>query len=197
MDHPVGASVVLVGVGIGVVLVSAMRAVRGVSPREEATFHRVNGAPDAWFPFVFVPMQFGTYVTTPALATVAWATGRHTGAIAIFASGTGAWLLAKVVKRIAARGRPQHALQHDVVLRGPHEGGTGFPSGHAATSMALAIVLSVVLGGWWWPPLLLLAVVTAFARMYVGVHLPLDLAGGAGIGTAVAGITLLVVGTLG
>jgi undecaprenyl-diphosphatase len=187
----------LSAIGVSGVIVSATIAVRGVSAREGSLFRRVNGAPDRWFLFVYVPMQFGTYITTPVLATIAWTTGRHTGAIAVFAAGTCSWVLAKIVKRIAARDRPQHALQHDVSLRGPHEGGSGFPSGHAATSMALAIVLGTMLGGWWWALVLVLAAVTAFGRMYVGVHLPLDLVGGAGIGSAVAGLTLLMAGTLG
>jgi undecaprenyl-diphosphatase len=95
---------------------------------------------------------------------------------------------------VAARGRPPHALGGEVRLRGPKEGGSGFPSGHAATSTALAVVLGVALGGWWWPILIGLAALTWFGRMYVGVHLPLDIVGGVGIGLAVAGVTLSVAG---
>ena len=60
-----------------------------------------------------------------------------------------------------------------------------FPSGHAASSFACAVVLA-----WAVPkltvPLLLLAAAIAWSRVYVGVHYPLDVVGGAVLGVAVA-----------
>jgi undecaprenyl-diphosphatase len=63
-----------------------------------------------------------------------------------------------------------------------------FPSGHASSSFACALVLA------WAAPrltamLLVLAAGIAFSRVYVGVHWPLDIAAGALLGVAVA-ITL-------
>jgi membrane-associated phospholipid phosphatase len=62
-----------------------------------------------------------------------------------------------------------------------------FPSGHAATSFAAATVLSFA---WprWAPAFYLLALAIGFSRVYVGVHYPLDIVGGAllGIGVAIA-----------
>jgi undecaprenyl-diphosphatase len=60
-----------------------------------------------------------------------------------------------------------------------------FPSGHAATSFACAALLA-----WLTPlpkvPLFVLAALIAFSRVYVGVHYPLDVIGGAVLGLAVA-----------
>jgi undecaprenyl-diphosphatase len=60
-----------------------------------------------------------------------------------------------------------------------------FPSGHAATSFAAATILAFA-----FPrlalPLLVLALAVGFSRIYVGVHYPLDIAGGALIGVVVA-----------
>jgi membrane-associated phospholipid phosphatase len=63
--------------------------------------------------------------------------------------------------------------------------GDSFPSGHAATSFAGAALLARVLPGRW-PVLFVLAAGIAFSRVYVGVHYPVDVVGGAILGTLVA-----------
>ena len=64
-------------------------------------------------------------------------------------------------------------------------GNPSLPSGHAATSFACAAVLA-----WVTPlprvPLFVLATLIAFSRVYVGVHYPLDMLGGAALGLIVA-----------
>jgi undecaprenyl-diphosphatase len=60
-----------------------------------------------------------------------------------------------------------------------------FPSGHAATSFAAATVLSFARPRWA-PAFFLLALAIGFSRVYVGVHYPLDIAGGAVLGMSVA-----------
>ena len=61
-----------------------------------------------------------------------------------------------------------------------------FPSGHAATSFAAATVLTLARPRWA-PAFYLLALAIGFSRVYVGVHYPLDIVGGAALGIAVAG----------
>ena len=75
----------------------------------------------------------------------------------------------------------------DVVLLLPHGADSGFPSDHTAVAFALAAAMGLYRARFG-IVLLALASVIAFARVFVGVHYPGDVAGGAliGIGVAVA-----------
>ena len=71
----------------------------------------------------------------------------------------------------------------------PHD--HSFPSGHAATSFAAASILTAFAPRFA-PAWLLLAVAIAFSRVYVGVHYPLDIVGGAVLGVVTALLLLAI-----
>lgn len=107
-------------------------------------------------------------------------------AIATAATVWTADLLASALKAAAGRERPYEAVPAaDPLLR--WDLGSSLPSGHAATSVAGAVILAYLLGRWrlW---LGLLAAAVAFSRVYVGVHYPLDVLAGGALG-AVVGVT--------
>ena len=94
------------------------------------------------------------------------------------------------LKHATNRRRPEETLDGiDVLVTTPST--PAFPSGHAATSFAAAIVLSVALPALA-PALLILAALVGFSRLYVGVHFPLDVLAGAALGAAVATALLLL-----
>jgi membrane-associated phospholipid phosphatase len=153
----------------------------GITSREEALFRAANDAPDELTVPVRSVMQMGTFITVPIAATVAFLAGRRELAAALGLGGTAAWMLAKQAKPFGGRPRPA-AILDGVRTRERIEGDLGWVSGH--TAVATTIAATTWVGGprWLRPFLLGGVVTTAYGRMYVGAHLPLDLVGGAGLG---------------
>ena len=94
-------------------------------------------------------------------------------------------LLATALKTAVDRPRPFEAIaEPDPLITGTVA--SSFPSGHAATSAAGAVILSVLVGRGVWRWLAPLALLIGFSRVYVGVHYPADVLAGALLGAAVA-----------
>ncbi len=106
-------------------------------------------------------------------------------------------------KNMFERLRPTHdpGLEGMVHTVNNYFGGRyGFVSGHASNSFAIAVFLSVLLGAEYkcFTPLVLFwAALVSYSRIYLGVHFPGDVMGGAILGTVfgviVATITHLII----
>jgi undecaprenyl-diphosphatase len=117
---------------------------------------------------------------------------RPTLLLAVLAADGIADLLARTIKSLVDVQRPAFRYAEPKALV-PVPKDHSFPSGHAATSFACATVLALAFPRFA-VPLYLLAVAIGFSRIYVGVHYPLDVLGGAVLGIAVA-IALLRLGS--
>jgi len=92
--------------------------------------------------------------------------------------------LAAQIKDLVSRIRPCHALTQVNLLVGCG-GSYSFPSGHAANIFTAMVFLSLRYKKYS-PLFLAIAVAVAYSRVYVGVHYPLDVLGGAMLGTLTA-----------
>ncbi|MFU8887510.1 MAG: phosphatase PAP2 family protein [Trueperaceae bacterium] len=72
--------------------------------------------------------------------------------------------------------------------------GPGFPSGHAQSSLTFWGLAALLAGRRWFTVLaLLIVVLVAFSRLYLGVHVPLDVAGGLALGALMVGLAIVAV----
>ena len=154
-----------------------------VSVLEERIFRAVNDAPDPLHAAVWPVMQMGSLgAVVVAAASVRRRTHDPRAAALVGIAGTAVWGGIKLVKPLVGRGRPA-ALLADVKVRGPAQTGLGYPSGHAAVSMTLACLATGSTPAR--NAALTAAFLTGLSRMYVGAHLPLDIAGGVAAGLLV------------
>jgi undecaprenyl-diphosphatase len=91
--------------------------------------------------------------------------------------------IASGLKGVFDRDRPPSRYpEPEPLVSVPHT--HAFPSGHATTGFACAVVLGS-LAPRLRAPLLVLAALVAWSRVYVGVHYPLDVVAGAFLGVAI------------
>jgi undecaprenyl-diphosphatase len=103
--------------------------------------------------------------------------------IAVALADLAADSLAAALKAATSIDRPPLRYVHPKALVSLPSG-SSFPSGHTSTSFACATVLSFFVPRAA-PAFYLLALAIGFSRIYVGVHWPLDVVGGAVLGVAV------------
>jgi undecaprenyl-diphosphatase len=137
---------------------------------------------------VFLPLSFAGALGLPWVVLASalrwrWRGGERLALPAAAATIVGGWAAGKGMKKLAFRERPCHGNGPDAVTRCPDS--SSFPSDQAAAAFAGAATLAAA-----FPelalPLYAAAAATAFARIYVRVHHPSDVAAGALAGVAVA-----------
>jgi undecaprenyl-diphosphatase len=189
-------TVVAVGVAAVVLAVTAaVAATTPVSTFELDVFAALNGAPAVLAWLVWVVMQAGSVGGGLAVALVVFGMLRDArGAVLGVAAVLIAWLSARALKAVVARGRPADVLDAVDTLFEPVLRSDGFPSGHSAVAFALATVVAPSLAGRWRVVPFVLAAVVGLGRLVFGAHLPLDVVGGAALGVVVGGLLLLGTG---
>lgn len=131
--------------------------------------------------------DLGSVYSVVGVATVLAATGRRRLAGDVLGVGVVAWNVAQLSKTRVRRLRPFEADGVRRLIRKPT--GSSFPSGHAAVGVAMFTMLADrSRGGLSRRLLQSLGAYVAFSRIYVGVHYPTDVLGGAGMGMALGAL---------
>lgn len=196
-DERLLASIAVV-LGLVVVTLGALAVGEGDPlPGETGTVEWWNGLPGAVGWPLRAIMQLGTlWVALVVLAATLWRF-RRVGMLAPAAlalSVAVAFRLDNVIKDVVERPRPFDVLP-DLVAR-DHVGGFAYPSGHTTMAVATVAALHPVLPRRARVVAWAAALLTALARLHVGAHWPLDLVGGAALGTAIAAAAWLLVDLL-
>ena len=137
-----------------------------------------------------VVMQAGSRGAIPVVAAVLLVLRRVRPAVAALVGGWLAWAAAVVAKDLVDRARPTAALLERSVREVVEA--SGYPSSHAAISAALAtvVVLGLRLRAGPAAAVAAVAVLTAVARVHLGVHWPLDVVGGAAAGVVAGALAV-------
>ncbi len=102
-----------------------------------------------------------------------------------------AWLGANAAKAVANRPRPYQSVSGAVLRQAPAHG-TSFPSSHTAVALGLCLAIIPYLPRPGVALALVYVALVAWSRVFLGVHFPLDVLGGAGLGLMAGAVTLLV-----
>ena len=137
---------------------------------------------------------FGTNITLLPLVTIAavwlWRRGRTGLALHLFVMQVGAFTMNPLLKGFFDRPRP------DLWEMRGQFAWASYPSGHAIASVASLFTIAIVLRrerGWAWPfpAAIAMLILTAYSRLYLGVHWPTDVIGGMMMGAIWLAATLI------
>jgi uncharacterized protein (TIRG00374 family) len=176
--------IVYIFFGIGLFLLSAEISNGGVGFLEQILFRLINNIGDWLYPVMLVFSIFGSIGIAWLASIVMLGFKRYAGALKLFLATTLAYLSAFLLKTLEFRQRPGEILTNVDVREVASM--AGVPSGHSAVATAMAIILYQYVPAKFHGYITFIVLGTFVSRIYLGVHLPLDIIAGFGVGLAVA-----------
>lgn len=149
---------------------------------EASLFHVMNAWPDGLRTAMLVITFFGSTLWAPVIVGCLLLMKMYRLAWRLAATIIGSYGIVFIVKHVIERERPLGLLS-DVNAR-IAETGMGFPSGHATlVTVVMLTLLPYIARRWQWLIVVPIALICV-SRLYLGVHVPLDVLGGVALGTA-------------
>lgn len=149
-------------------------------------YFNMHGRRAPWFDGVMLAFtQIGNGIFAMATAVLLFFRVDHLLAYEIALGTLTLWLVVELLKVMIHRTRPYIKL-NNIRIVGSLASGRSFPSGHTSQSFFMATLLShyyqvdIIV----WLGLYAIALLVGITRIYVGMHYPRDVIGGAILGTA-------------
>jgi len=129
--------------------------------------------------------QIGNGIFAMVIAVILFLGVNHMLAYELILGTLTLWLVVELIKVIIHRTRPYIKLK-GIRIVGSRAGGQSFPSGHTSQSFFMATLLLhyYQFGFFVWVVLYAIALLVGITRIYVGMHYPRDVLGGAILGIA-------------
>lgn len=156
----------------------------GVGSLETYVFRFFNELPAFLAPIMVAISLFGTIGFVFVAALLSLFRRHYAHATKFLLAGVFAWLVVKWLKTYAIRARPSEILPN-VQLREKLDSVIGYPSGHAAVVTALGVVAYMYVPKRYHRFITLIIIAVCISRLYLGMHLPMDVIGGFGVGLAI------------
>lgn len=150
------------------------------------SYFNMHGRRKSWLDWLMLFFtQLGSGIFAMIVATILYFSGYTLLAYA-FALGTlSLWLVVAFIKVLIHRTRPYKKIENSRIV-GSQARGSSFPSGHTSQSFFMATFLLHYFHAnfFIWIAVYLTAFFVGITRIYVGMHYPRDVLGGAMLGTA-------------
>ena len=171
-------------------IISHTHQLKGLEAR---IFYDINNLPNTYKTVVlWTSSALGSYYPIVLCVGVPLIFKYYRLAWRFFVTVGGAGAVAEIIKRIVREPRPVVLLNGHLHERAIEKGLTSFPSAHQTVATAMALTLWLILPNKWRWISVLWIIIVGFSRIYLGVHTPLDIVGGFGVGAmAVSFVKLL------
>lgn len=139
-----------------------------------------------WAKYALYALLFGALIWT------IWYKPERRGRLRLFLVAFGTALVSRfifteIIRFLMPRARPYQLLGFDPLISEPLLNSNAFPSGHAAFLFAFATIFFLANRKSWW--LYVVALLVGISRIFVGVHWPSDIVGGAILGLVIGFVT--------
>jgi len=150
------------------------------------TYFNMHGHRSPWLDWIMLfSTQIGNGLFAMIIAIIFYFSGERLLAYALVLGTLSLWFVVEFIKVLIHRTRPYKKIENSRIV-GSQARGYSFPSGHTSQSffMATFLLLYYQPNFFIWLGVYVIAFFVGITRIYVGMHYPRDVLGGAMLGTA-------------